>query len=155
MAHRILKVKERGVSIKLISCADDGNIRTPLPLKGKGKREMSFIDPGSLVCYSFSFESAELQCNICRVFHDHVWSRGCASHILKVLPHETITTTWVGSIHDSHLFLAISGCVASLGTEMQVFFSFITIDIFWSQQCEVLVHMDYFVGRIENMAALR
>ena len=72
MTHSVLKVEERGVSVELKSCADDGNIRTPLPLERKDKWEVSFVNPRSLVRYPFSFKSAELQGNIWGVFHHHV-----------------------------------------------------------------------------------
>ena len=60
VALRDGQVVERRVSIKLISCAHECDIRLPDLLEWEHVREVSLVNPRSFVDDSLSFEAAEL-----------------------------------------------------------------------------------------------
>lgn len=91
---------------------------------------MSLVDPSAIISDTLSLESAVLQRDVWRVLQAHIRSSCCTCNILKVLAHETVPTSWVGGVANLHLFLAVTRGVASLVAEEQIFFSFVTINVF-------------------------
>ena len=103
---------------------------------------MSLVDPGPLIGDPFSLEPTELQGMISSMLQHHIRASGSSSHILEVLSHQTVTTAGISSINYSHLFLTISCGVAGLFSKVNMLLSFISIQIFASQQRQVMVHIN-------------
>ena len=61
---------------------------------------MGLVDPTSAVSDALSLEPTILESNVGGVADDLVRARCCASHILKVLPHETVSASGVSSVDD-------------------------------------------------------
>lgn len=105
------QIEEGWVHIDLISSANYGYVIRPFPLEGECVGEMRFLDPGTIIGDTFSFEATELKGGVGLVLNDHVRTGDRASNIFEILAHQRVTTTWIGRIADAHLFLGLAGQV--------------------------------------------
>ena len=76
------------------------------------------------------------------MLHDLVRARRRASHVLEVLPHQTIATARVGCVDNGTLFGCFSRGVSSLGPKEMALDLLVTGNVFAAEQIDQIVHRD-------------
>ena len=111
------QIEKRGCDVHWISSADYCNLRFKPFLKHKLERVVRFSNPASVINYSLAFEAASLQSDVRRMLENHIRARCDSSYVFEILPHETVSASRVGCVHDRTLLDCFLACEASLFTE--------------------------------------